>query len=86
MTYGLFIYYGMINALYKGNMKTHTNKKENNMTHKEASGIVMEICKPIGNDVNCGNCPYFHKCELDRIYGRAQRYEMLASFINPLNK
>ena len=56
------------------------------MTHKEASGIVMEICKPIGNDVNCGNCPYFHKCELDRIYGRAQRYEMLASFINPLNK
>lgn len=56
------------------------------MNHREAIEIVKEICKPDGNDINCGACQYFGNCELDRKYGRQQRNEMLASFINPLNQ
>ena len=56
------------------------------MNHREAIKIVLEICKPKGNDVNCGNCPYFRKCKLDELYGKATRNEMLASYANPLNQ
>jgi len=56
------------------------------MNHREAIKIVLEICKPKGNDINCGNCPHFNNCELQAEYGKQTAMEMLSSFVNPLNQ
>ena len=56
------------------------------MNHRKAIKIIEDICYIDNTGINCINCPYFGKCKLDKLYGRPTRYEMLASYTNPLNQ
>ena len=43
------------------------------MKHQEAIKIILEVCKPKNNDIDCGNCFYRINCggcKLDKKYGK----------------